>query len=208
MSLEAVAWALRQNVGCPTSKLLLIGICDCHNLGTDECFPAIKTLMRVANASRSTVIRKLADLERNGWVSKESRYTDSGRQTSNCYQIDFGRSPGGCQVETLPGKQASGGCQADTPEGSRAVKRSVPLTGKINKKRGGARKTPAKPAAKSTPAPTIHKPEHDSRQIDLAEGTPEPEQLSEQHRQRMKRGFQDLLANLRGGPAHNGRRVM
>lgn len=64
-------------------------------------------------------------------------------------------------------------------------------TNKINNKK------PAKPAAdkpaKSTPAPTIHKSsaQHDPRQI-------KPKQLSEQHRQRMKRGFQDLLANLRG----------
>lgn len=49
----------------------------------NECWPAVKTIARDLQLSRSTVKRALHDLTRAGLVEKESRYRENGSCTSN-----------------------------------------------------------------------------------------------------------------------------
>lgn len=48
-----------------------------------DCWPAVNTIARDLNLSRSTVKRALHDLVKAGFIEKESRYRDNGSRTSN-----------------------------------------------------------------------------------------------------------------------------
>ena len=52
-----------------------------------ECWPGIKTIAANLSMSKSTVKRALADLERHGYIKKESRHRDNGSFTSNLYRM-------------------------------------------------------------------------------------------------------------------------
>lgn len=48
-----------------------------------DCWPAINTIAKDMNLSRSTVKRALHDLTGAGLIEKESRYRENGSHTSN-----------------------------------------------------------------------------------------------------------------------------
>jgi hypothetical protein len=111
MSLEAVAWSLRQKLDDPTAKLILISLADHQNPSTKECFPSRGRLAEAGCCSESTVKRKLAWLVEQGWIIVKPRYCQSGRQTSNAYEIVFDRKQpenGGGQSEPLPPAEGGG----------------------------------------------------------------------------------------------------
>lgn len=51
------------------------------------CWPGIRTIAGELRLSRSTVQRALRDLERAGWLVKESRFRENGSSSSNCYRL-------------------------------------------------------------------------------------------------------------------------
>lgn len=51
------------------------------------CWPGINTIAADLSLSRSTVKRALADLEKHGYLERESRFRDNGSHTSNLYRI-------------------------------------------------------------------------------------------------------------------------
>ena len=122
MSLEAVAWSLRQRMDDPTAKLILISLADHHNASTGECFPSRGRLVEAGCCSESTVKRKLAWLVEEGWLVVKRRYCKNGRQTSNAYEIVFDRNRqenGGGQSEPLPpGEEAREGAKLTPTRGS------------------------------------------------------------------------------------------
>lgn len=111
MSIEAVAWALKQNVtetlpngkiaAKHTAKLVLIALANHHNESTGECYPAKWRLMEASCSSEKTVERCLRWLEAEGWIKRIPGYTEKGRRTSNSYLINFSKNSGG-QVDPLP----------------------------------------------------------------------------------------------------------
>lgn len=48
-----------------------------------DCWPAVNTIAKDMNLSRSTVKRALNDLVSAGLIEKESRYRENGSHTSN-----------------------------------------------------------------------------------------------------------------------------
>ena len=52
-----------------------------------RCWPAIKTISKELNLSRSTVKRALDDLCQAGLLTKENRWRENGGRTSNLYRI-------------------------------------------------------------------------------------------------------------------------
>ena len=48
-----------------------------------DCWPAVNTIAKDMNLSRSTVKRALNDLVGAGLIEKESRYRENGSHTSN-----------------------------------------------------------------------------------------------------------------------------
>ena len=52
-----------------------------------ECWPGIKTIAADLGLSKSTVKRAIRDLEKHGYIEKETRHRDNGSLTSNLYRI-------------------------------------------------------------------------------------------------------------------------
>lgn len=52
-----------------------------------RCFPAIPTIANELSLSVSTVRRAIADLEKEGLIRRESRWRQSGGQSSNLFLV-------------------------------------------------------------------------------------------------------------------------
>lgn len=52
-----------------------------------KCWPGIKRIASDLNMSRSTVKRAMADLEKYGYLKKQSRHRENGSSTSNLYFV-------------------------------------------------------------------------------------------------------------------------
>jgi hypothetical protein len=128
MSLEALTWALHQNVGDPISKLLLIGLANhCDREGI--CFPSRKLLAQYAECSIDSVDRKLAKLCESEVLVKETCFRPNGEQTSNTYRLvgvaapssPPGAAPSGPPSRTAvrpPGPQGSAAPITLNPQGN------------------------------------------------------------------------------------------
>lgn len=53
----------------------------------NTCFPSIKTIAKECNISIRTVQRALNDLEKAGFITRESRFHEQGGQRSNLYHL-------------------------------------------------------------------------------------------------------------------------
>jgi len=91
VSIQAVAWALEQNIPTSGMKLVLISLCNHADRHDQICWPSIQTLAREASMSRLSVQRHLKKLETDGYISIFPTYEPSGRQRANQYQILFDR---------------------------------------------------------------------------------------------------------------------
>lgn len=68
------------------SKLIYIALCRYSNNGS-KAFPSLQKIADVCSVSKSTVIRRIDELEKKGYIIKEKRTTTSGADTSNVYKI-------------------------------------------------------------------------------------------------------------------------
>ena len=92
MSWSALAWATDSDVGSSAAKFILILLAN----KADEnysCYPSIRTLMAESNASRSTVLRALKDLETRGFISRRPQFHDSGARRSTRYYLNHPLAP-------------------------------------------------------------------------------------------------------------------
>lgn len=53
----------------------------------NTCFPSVKTIAKECNISTRTVQRALNDLEKAGFITRESRFHEQGGQRSNLYNL-------------------------------------------------------------------------------------------------------------------------
>lgn len=91
MGAITLGWVCHQKVGDKAAKLVLMGIANCADDVTGECFPSIALLMEFAECSRPYLKEKLKFLEAEGWITKSERRAENSRQTSNLYKIIFDR---------------------------------------------------------------------------------------------------------------------
>ena len=104
MSWSASDWASKQQTGSGHCKLVLIclaNFADEHN----ECFPSYKTLGKMTELSKSTIIRCIKQLQEKNIISVKERYTninDGARQTSNLYTLNIQNETVGYQNDTHP----------------------------------------------------------------------------------------------------------
>ncbi|MFF2566677.1 helix-turn-helix domain-containing protein [Streptomyces sp. NPDC058084] len=85
MSIEAMAWAFRQNISKPGAKLVLLALCDFADESW-SCFPGQETLAVKTSQGERTVRRHLEWLEQEGYIVSRARFSN-GRRTSNRYTI-------------------------------------------------------------------------------------------------------------------------
>ena len=58
-----------------------------HADSEGKCWPGIRTISAELRMSRSTVKRALGELERAGYIEKESRRRENGGLSSNLYRV-------------------------------------------------------------------------------------------------------------------------
>ena len=85
MSLQAITWAFEQEL--PSGKkLLLVALADAAN-HDHVCWPSLRRLQKMTCLGRSTILRYLDELERDGVIARQQRFRDGGQQTSTSYTI-------------------------------------------------------------------------------------------------------------------------
>jgi len=68
MSIEALGWGMKQRVGEPTAKLILIILCDLYNDKYGCAFPSQEYISETANCSVRTIQRHMDILVKGGFI--------------------------------------------------------------------------------------------------------------------------------------------
>lgn len=100
MSIQAVAWALDQDIRKPLLKLILVSLANYADKTTGFCWPTMRTLAAKSSCARETVVRKMPLLEEGGYVRKIA--DNDGR--SHYYQLLMP----GCNPDAHPPSRGSG----------------------------------------------------------------------------------------------------
>lgn len=87
MNHEPQTWVDLQDTGNAQSQLLLQAVARHADWDTGRCFPAAKTLARMAKCSEKTVRRHLEKLQQDGFVEISERHRDDGSQASNLFVL-------------------------------------------------------------------------------------------------------------------------
>lgn len=130
MSWAAQKWAIEQDAGDPTTKLLLVVLAS-YAAADNSCFPSQETLARKVECSERSVRSHLAKLEGLGLIRRHERRKHGGYKVSDLIvlcmeqadeQLDLGA------VEILPAKSAGENSHRQRATVSQAISDS--LTGK------------------------------------------------------------------------------
>ena len=96
MSGKAFGWAREVEVsGGITAKAVLLLMADYAN-PEFTCFPSVATLARELSAGETTIKRAIGTLEADKLITRELRFTASGKSSSNLYRLavsDYAHTP-------------------------------------------------------------------------------------------------------------------
>ena len=92
MSIQAVAWALEQDLPAHP-KLVLVAIANHANHTDGYCWLKAETIAQEASSNPRSVWRYVAALVRNGYIRKAPKRGADGKQRANDYWILFNRDP-------------------------------------------------------------------------------------------------------------------
>lgn len=109
MSNKVLTWALEQETGSPTRKLVLLKLADQAN-DNGYCWPSKETIARHCEVHKKTVQKLIAELEGLGYLSIQHR-RDGTTNLSNAYYLHWGV---GAQ-DSQGGLQHSQGWEHTTP---------------------------------------------------------------------------------------------
>ena len=90
MSIQAVAWALEQDLP-QGPKLVLVSLANHANHTDGFCWLKAETIGREASCSPRSVFRYVGGLVRNGYVRKAPKKGENGKQRANDYWLLFHR---------------------------------------------------------------------------------------------------------------------
>jgi hypothetical protein len=79
MSWQASSWALKQRVGDPILKILLLAAANYAD-PDGKCWPKVETLAFDSEVSKRTIQRKLVELQALGLIRVQERFDQKGRQ--------------------------------------------------------------------------------------------------------------------------------
>lgn len=145
MSLEAITWAYRTEVGSPTRKSVLLVLANYAD-EEDSSYPGIPRIAKMTELSERSVQRALDDLREMGVIRVEERFFEGTRShRTNRFHLDLtwcqsvtrvvtGRHQGGDTV--TPNTKENREETANTP--SRASRRDVNRSLKSTRKQRGA----------------------------------------------------------------------
>jgi hypothetical protein len=118
MSVRAIDWAFRQQVGSPTSKLVLVKLADNAN-DQGKCWPSLKTIEDATELCHDSVIRHIRKLEQAGLLKVRKRQL-GGVSLSNVYQLNLQISKGSSYARLHP-DMLYGGTVAVSNKGNSCV---------------------------------------------------------------------------------------
>ncbi len=87
MYTKAVVWAGNQEIGSPVAKLVLLQLA-LHVDGSFACLLSVRQLARAASSGQSTVRRALKELEKQGFITRDYQFDESGSQRSSRYLLN------------------------------------------------------------------------------------------------------------------------
>jgi Helix-turn-helix domain len=102
MSIQAVAWALDQDIPAGTAKLVLISLANRADHVTGHCWPSIDLIAKEASCSPRSVHTYIGALKRNGYIDVRSGRGKAGKGRTNDYWLimdrpaspwDWGKGP-------------------------------------------------------------------------------------------------------------------
>lgn len=124
MSIQAMKWARAQQVGNSTAKSVLMELAYCHNGKTGLCCPSLAKLCEVLEIKhKGTIIKAIAFLEMNHFITKKIFCFDSGKTSHTEYYFQGFKNctptndEGGCENQTP--KDDGEGSNNCTPQGSK-----------------------------------------------------------------------------------------
>ena len=86
MSWQAQAWAMKQTVGGPAGKLILLALANYAD-DAGSCFPSVARLAVECECTKRTVFTWLETLEKMGLISRENRSRDNGSNSTSRYTL-------------------------------------------------------------------------------------------------------------------------
>lgn len=92
MSIQAVAWAIRQRVGSPTGKVLLMCLANYAD-ESGECWPSQGTMSAEAELGERATRDWLKTLEDQGFIERQRRHRGDGSRTSDLIRLCLNRPP-------------------------------------------------------------------------------------------------------------------
>jgi hypothetical protein len=104
VSLEAYRWVEKQSPRVKSGKLVLYALAGFAD-AKGYCFPSQESLAEIASASERTVIRALAGLEAEGFLSRRCTWRKHGRG-SDRYQLHLTANLPICHVVNVPNWQS------------------------------------------------------------------------------------------------------
>jgi DNA-binding MarR family transcriptional regulator len=91
MSFEAMAWAIKQEVGNTTAKFVLLMVANYAD-EQGRAWPSQERLAEGIEASRHTVMRALDFLEEGGFMARERRHRADGSRAADVIRLDLSRN--------------------------------------------------------------------------------------------------------------------
>lgn len=91
MSIQAVAWALEQDMPA-RPKLVLIAIANHADHTNGYCWLKAETIANQSACTKRSVYRFIGGLIRNGYLRRQTKKGDDGKQRANDYWILFARA--------------------------------------------------------------------------------------------------------------------
>jgi hypothetical protein len=92
MSIQAVAWALEQEIP-GTAKLVLISLANRADHVTGHCWPSMERIAKEASCSKRSIHTYISALKRNGFLDVRSGRGKTGGAHTNDYWLLMDRSP-------------------------------------------------------------------------------------------------------------------
>lgn len=83
MSIEALSWGIKQNTQTPTSKLVLLVLCNYANV-ENICFPSEKHLGKICGVSERSIRRCIKILKENNLIKVKMRNFNSNEYLILC----------------------------------------------------------------------------------------------------------------------------
>lgn len=115
MSVQAVAWAMRQKTGSPTRKAVLIALADRHHRDTGECYPSVALMAEDTELSDRSVRTALEQLVEGGYITRARKRRKDGSLGTYEYEL---------LMETVAAPPAAA---AASPPAGRAARNGVDL---------------------------------------------------------------------------------